>query len=64
MSPYKSSETRLEDLTRNLKQRDTELDQYVNDIVDSNVDDIDEAIKSTDKDIREDIRQVEEVKGK
>jgi paraquat-inducible protein B len=60
---YSSLDTRMEELTRQLNQKDAELDQEVDDIVEADLDALDRDIESTRKDLREGLRQrVEAVK--
>jgi len=60
---YSSLDTRMEELTRQLNQKDAELDQEVDDIIEGRLDALDRDIESTRKDLREGLRQrVEAVK--
>ena len=60
---YSSLDTRMEELTRQLNQKDAELDQEVDDIIEADLDALDTDIESTRKDLREGLRQrVEAVK--
>jgi ABC-type transporter Mla subunit MlaD len=60
---YSSLDTRMEELTRQLNQKDAELDQEVDDIIEADLDALDRDIESTRKDLREGLRQrVEAVK--
>jgi ABC-type transporter Mla subunit MlaD len=53
----------MEELTRQLNQKDAELDQEVDDIIEADLDALDRDIESTRKDLREGLRQrVEAVK--
>jgi uncharacterized phage infection (PIP) family protein YhgE len=70
MSSYSSLEARMAELTRQLKQKDAELDQQLDEIIQANeeeldkqLDDIDRDIETTKKDLREGLRRrVEAVK--
>lgn len=60
---YSSLDTRMEELPRQLNQKDAELDQEVDDIIEADLDALDTDIESTRKDLREGLRQrVEAVK--
>jgi len=54
---YSSLDTRMEELTRQLNQKDAELDQEVDDIIEADLDALDRDIESTRKDLREGLRQ-------
>ena len=58
---YSSLDTRMEELTRQLNQKDAELDQEVDDIIEADLDALDRDIESTRKDLREGLRQRVEV---
>jgi len=70
MSSYDSLHTRLTDLTSRLNQKDTELDQQLDEIIkaddaelDRELDEIDRDNEAAEKDLREGLRQkVEAVK--
>src|SRR6476660_2989048 len=70
MSSYSSLEARMTELTHQLKQKDAELDQELDEVIqadeeelDQQLDDIDRDIETTNKDLREGLRQrVEAVK--
>jgi len=63
MSSYDSLDSRLTELTRQLNQKDTELDQEVDDIIEVDLDALDRDLEATKKDLREGLRQrVEAVK--
>jgi hypothetical protein len=46
----------MEELTRQLNQKDAELDQEVDDIIEADLDALDRDIESTRKDLREGLR--------
>ena len=63
MSSHDSLDTRLSELTRQLDQKDTELDQEVDDIIQADLDALDTALDEEEKDLREGLRKkVEAVK--
>jgi ABC-type transporter Mla subunit MlaD len=63
MSSYDSLNARLKELTGQLDQKDTELDQEVDDIIETDLDELDESIEGTEKDLKEGLRKkVEAVK--
>jgi hypothetical protein len=63
MSSYDSLNARLKELTGQLDQKDTELDQEVDDIIETDLDELDESIEGTEKDLEEGLRKrVEAVK--
>lgn len=70
MSSYSSLEARMAELIHQLKQKDAELDQELDEVIqvdeeelDQQLDDIDRDIETTKKDLREGLRQrVEAVK--
>jgi len=63
MSSHESLDVRLTELTHQLDQKDTELDQEVNEIVEADLDALDRDIEATKKGLRDDLRQrVEAVK--
>ena len=63
MSSHESLDVRLTELTHQLDQKDTELDQEVNEIVEADLDALDRNIEATKKSLRDDLRQrVEAVK--
>jgi len=51
MSSHESLDTRLTELTRQLDQKDTELDQEVDDIIQADLDALDRAVDEEDKDL-------------
>jgi paraquat-inducible protein B len=57
MSSHESLDTRLTELTRQLDQKDTELDQEVDEIVEADLDALDRDIEETNKGLRDDLRQ-------
>jgi hypothetical protein len=62
-SSVESLEGRLTDLTRQLNGKDAELDEAVADFIDASIDDLDEDIEATNKNIKEGLRQrVERIK--
>jgi ABC-type transporter Mla subunit MlaD len=63
MSSHESLDARLTELTRQLDQKDTELDQEVDDIIQADFDALDRALDEEEKDLREGLRKrVEAVK--
>ena len=63
MSSHDSLDTRLSELTRQLDQKDIELDQEVDDIIQADLDALDTALDEEEKDLREGLRKkVEAVK--
>jgi hypothetical protein len=65
MSSYGSLETRLGDLTRQLNQKDAELDQQLDEIMEATFDEIDQEIDRDIETTKEGLRQrVEAVKKK
>ncbi len=63
MSSHDSLDARLTELTRQLDQKDTELDQEVDDIIQADLDALDRTLDEEDKDLREGLRKrVEAVK--
>jgi uncharacterized protein YicC (UPF0701 family) len=63
MSSHDSLDATLTGLTRQLDQKDTELDQEVDDIIQADLDALDSALDEEDKDLREGLRKrVEAVK--
>ncbi|HZE79033.1 MAG TPA: hypothetical protein VE089_10845 [Nitrososphaeraceae archaeon] len=63
MSSYDSLDSRLTELTRQLNQKDTELDQEVDDIIEADEEAFDRDIGTADKNLRDGIKQkVEAVK--
>ena len=63
MSSYNSLDARMTELTGQLDQKDTELDQEVDDIIQADSDALDTALDEEDKDLREGLRKkVEAVK--
>ncbi len=63
MSSYDSLNTKLTELTSQLSKKDAELDQQLEDIIEADLDDIDREIETTNKDLRDGLRQkVEAVK--
>jgi len=63
MSSHESLDARLTGLTRQLDQKDTELDQEVDDIIQADLDALDRALDEEEKDLREGLRKrVEAVK--
>jgi paraquat-inducible protein B len=57
MSSHESLDTRLTELTRQLDQKDTELDQEVDEIVEADLDALDRDIEETNKGLRDGLRQ-------
>jgi len=57
MSSHESLDTRLTELTRQLDQKDTELDQEVDGIVEADLDALDRDIEETNKGLRDGLRQ-------
>jgi hypothetical protein len=57
MSSHESLDVRLTELTHQLDQKDTELDQEVNEIVEADLDALDRNIEATKKGLRDDLRQ-------
>ena len=57
MNSHESVDARLTELTRQLDQKDTELDQEVDDIVQSDLDALDTALDEEEKDLREGLRR-------
>jgi len=57
MSSHESLDTRLTELTRQLDQKDTELDQEVDGIVEADLDALDREIEETNKGLRDGLRQ-------
>ena len=63
ISSYDSLNGRLKELTGQLDQKDTELDQEVDDIIETDLDELDKTIEGTEKDLEEGLRKrVEAVK--
>jgi hypothetical protein len=63
MSSYDSLHSRLTELTRQLNQKDTELDQQVDETIQADLDELDRDTEAADKDLRDGLRQrVEAVK--
>jgi hypothetical protein len=63
MISYNSLDARLTELTRQLNQKDTGLDQEVDEAIEASLDDLDRDIETTKKDLRDGLRQkVEAVK--
>jgi ABC-type transporter Mla subunit MlaD len=63
MTSHDSLDSRLTELIRQLNQKDAELDQEVDDIIEADLDDVDQDIEATKKDLRDGLRQrVEAVK--
>ena len=63
MSSHESLDSRLAELTRQLNQKDIELDQEVDDIMAADFDALDADIEAKEKDIQEGLKQkVEAVK--
>ena len=54
---YSSLETRMEELTRQLNQKDIELDQAVDDIVAADFEALDADIEADKKDLRDGLKQ-------
>lgn len=60
---YSSLETRMQELSRQLKEKDEQLDQELNYAIQASFDEIDQEIESDKKNLREGVRQkVEAVK--
>jgi SPX domain protein involved in polyphosphate accumulation len=60
---YSSLDTRMEELSRQLKQKDEQLDQELDDAIQASFDEMDEEIESDEKKFREGLGQrVEAVK--
>ena len=49
---YFSLDTRMEELSRQLKQKDEQLDQQVAEVVEASFDEVDQDIEATDKNLR------------
>ena len=63
MSSYDSLHTKLTELTSQLNQKDTELDQQVDETIQADLDEIDSETEAAEKDLRDGLRQrVEAVK--
>jgi hypothetical protein len=63
MSSYESLHSRLTALTRQLNQKDTELDQQVGETIQADLDELDKNTEAAEKDLRDGLRQrVEAVK--
>jgi ABC-type transporter Mla subunit MlaD len=63
MSSYGSLNTRLAELTRQLNQKDAEYDQQLDEIIETDLDELEKTIDRTDKDLEEGARKrVEAVK--
>jgi ABC-type transporter Mla subunit MlaD len=63
MSSYESLNSRLTELTGQLNQKDRDLDQQLEEIIEADLDDLDQEIETTKKDLHEGLRQrVETVK--
>jgi len=63
MSSYDSLYSRLTELTRQLNQKDTELDQQVDETIQADLDELDRDTEAAEKDLRDGLRQrVEAVK--
>jgi hypothetical protein len=63
MSSYDSLHSRLTELTRQLNQKDTELDQQVDETIQADLDELDRDTEAAEKDLRDGLRQkVEAVK--
>ena len=63
MSSYDSLYSRLTELTRELNQKDTELDQQVDETIQADLDELDRDTEAAEKDLRDGLRQrVEAVK--
>ena len=63
MSSYDSLYSRLTELTRQLNQKDTELDQQVDETIQADLDELDRDTEAAEKDLRDGLRQrVETVK--
>ena len=61
MSSHDSLDVRLTELTRQLDQKDTELDQEVDDIIEADLDALDRVLDEEEKDLREGLRKRVEV---
>jgi hypothetical protein len=63
MGSYDSLNARLTELTTQLSKKDTEVDQQMDEIMEASFDDLDSEIETTNKDLRDGLRQrVEAVK--
>jgi hypothetical protein len=54
---YSSLNTRMEELTRQLKEKDEQLDEELNEVIQASFDELDQEIESDKENLREGLRQ-------